>query len=70
MGPWNTMERYIDWCLKKAGCQKTKVKYVGRSPAAAPATGIAKRHAANQNLIKQICSTIIIKKCYKRNRWE
>jgi len=25
MGPWNTMERYIDWCLTKAKCEKTRL---------------------------------------------
>jgi len=51
MGPWNTMERYIDWCLKKAGCQKTKVKYVGRSPAASTATGLMSKHQKQQKML-------------------
>ena len=51
MGPWNTMERYIDWCLKKAGCEKTKVKYVGRSPAASTATGLMSKHQKQQKML-------------------
>ncbi|MDC1366209.1 2-oxoglutarate dehydrogenase E1 component [Pelagibacterales bacterium] len=51
MGPWNTMERYIDWCLIKAKCEKTKVKYVGRSPAASTATGLMSKHQKQQKML-------------------
>ena len=51
MGPWNTMERYIDWCLTKAKCEKTKVKYVGRSPAASTATGLMSKHQKQQKML-------------------
>ena len=51
MGPWNTMERYIDWCLIKAKFEKTKVKYVGRSPAASTATGLMSKHQKQQKML-------------------
>ena len=51
MGPWNTMERYIDWCLSKAKCEKNKVKYVGRSPAASTATGLMSKHQKQQKML-------------------
>ena len=51
MGPWNTMERYIDWCLTKAKCEKNKVKYVGRSPAASTATGLMSKHQKQQKML-------------------
>ena len=51
MGPWNTMERYINWCLTKARCQKNKIKYVGRSPAASTATGLMSKHQKQQKML-------------------
>ena len=51
MGPWNTMERYINWCLTKAKCQKNKIKYVGRSPAASTATGLMSKHQKQQKML-------------------
>ena len=51
MGPWNTMERYINWCLTKAGCENNQVKYVGRSPAASTATGLMSKHQKQQKML-------------------
>jgi 2-oxoglutarate dehydrogenase E1 component len=51
MGPWNTMERYINWCLTKAGCENSQVKYVGRSPAASTATGLMSKHQKQQKML-------------------
>jgi 2-oxoglutarate dehydrogenase E1 component len=51
MGPLNTMERYINWCLTKARCQKNKIKYVGRSPAASTATGLMSKHQKQQKML-------------------
>jgi 2-oxoglutarate dehydrogenase E1 component len=51
MGPWNTMERYINWCLTKAGCEKNQIKYVGRSPAASTATGLMSKHQKQQKML-------------------
>ena len=51
MGPWNTMERYIDWCLTKAECKNTKVKYAGRSPSASTATGLMSKHQKQQKML-------------------
>tara|TARA_B110000305_G_C19458675_1_gene652692 strand:- start:2883 stop:5036 length:2154 start_codon:yes stop_codon:yes gene_type:complete len=51
MGPWNTMERYIDWCLTKAECKNIKVKYAGRSPSASTATGLMSKHQKQQKML-------------------
>ena len=53
MGPWAFVKSRLRHIMKKEGIPNN-LYYVGRKSAAAPATGIAKRHAANQNLIKQI----------------
>ncbi len=53
MGAWSFVKSRFRHCLRKLGI-KTNIYYVGRKSSAAPATGIAKRHNANQNLIKQI----------------
>ena len=42
-----------------------KIHYVGRKRAAAPATGIAKRHNTNQTLIKQISLQAPLKRVIK-----
>ena len=53
MGPWAFVKSRLRHTMEKEGIPNN-LYYVGRKSAAAPATGIAKRHAANQNLIKQI----------------
>ena len=45
------MERYINWCLTKAGCENSQVKYVGRSPAASTATGLMSKHQKQQKML-------------------
>ena len=42
-----------------------KVHYVGRRPAAAPATGISKRHSTNQQLIKELALKSSLKRVIK-----
>lgn len=53
MGPW----RFIDKCLRAMN-----LKYVGREEAASPATGFAKRHAAeNEEIMTTIFSKVLVK---------
>lgn len=53
MGPW----RFVDKCLRSMN-----LKYVGREEAASPATGFAKRHAAeNEEIMTTIFSKVLVK---------
>ncbi|MGB3722973.1 MAG: 2-oxoglutarate dehydrogenase E1 component [Pacificimonas sp.] len=47
-GYWFFTEHYIERALESAGTKPKRPAYAGRGPAAAPATGIASRHAAQQ----------------------
>jgi 2-oxoglutarate dehydrogenase complex dehydrogenase (E1) component-like enzyme len=53
MGPW----RFVDKNLRSLN-----LKYVGRDEAASPATGFAKRHAAeSEEIMVSIFSKILVK---------
>ncbi|MEA3028911.1 MAG: 2-oxoglutarate dehydrogenase component [Sphingomonadales bacterium] len=47
-GYWAHVEPRIERRLKEAGLKPKRPIYAGRAPAASPATGLAKRHAAEQ----------------------
>ncbi len=47
-GAWSFVEPYIEQCLMDAGPQGIRPQYAGRDASASPATGLAKRHAAEQ----------------------
>ena len=51
MGAWNTVKNYIDWSLDYIKAENKKVMYIGRKPAASPASGYLKKHLAEQNEI-------------------
>ena len=46
-GAWFFVEDRLEECLAEAGFQGMRPRYAGRA-AASPATGLAKRHAAEQ----------------------
>ena len=48
MGAWSFVEPFIEETLKAADCPIARPRYAGRASAASPATGLAKRHAAEQ----------------------
>ncbi len=50
MGAWFSVRDYIQWTLDNLEVKK-KLKFIGRNPAASPATGYAKRHAKQQKEI-------------------
>ena len=57
MGAWNTVRNYIEWTLKHIKADDIKVRYIGRKPAASPATGYAKKHLAQQKeIIEKVLS--------------
>ena len=57
MGAWNTARNYIEWTLDYIKAENRKVNYVGRSPAASPATGYLKKHLAQQKeIIEKVLS--------------
>ena len=62
MGAWNSARNYIDWTLNYID-YKNQVTYIGRKPAASPATGYLKKHLAQQ---KEIMEKVFGLKCLKK----
>ena len=55
MGAWSSVRDYIQWTLDYIEANNNKISYIGRNPAASPATGYAKRHIAQQEeIIKKV----------------
>ena len=51
MGAWSSVRDYIQWTLDYIEANNNKISYIGRDPAASPATGYAKRHISQQEEI-------------------
>ena len=51
MGAWNTARNYIQWTLDYIKAKNREVNYIGRKPAASPASGYLKKHLAQQKEI-------------------
>ena len=51
MGAWNTARNYIQWTLDYIKAENREVSYIGRKPAASPASGYLKKHLAQQKEI-------------------
>jgi len=47
-GAWHFVEDLLEQCLTDSGHRGMRAQYAGRDAAASPATGLAKRHAAEQ----------------------
>ena len=47
-GSWSFVDPYLEECLTEANVGPTRARYAGRRAAAATATGLAKRHQAEQ----------------------
>ncbi|MFC7499240.1 2-oxoglutarate dehydrogenase E1 component [Enterovirga sp. GCM10030262] len=47
-GYWTFVEPFIEQCLSDAGAKPARPAYAGRASSASPATGLARRHAAEQ----------------------
>ena len=56
MGAWSSVRDYIQWTLDYIKANNNTISYIGRSVAASPATGYAKRHLAQQ---KEIIDSIL-----------
>ena len=57
MGAWNSARNYIEWTLDYIKAENRKVSYIGRKPAASPATGYLKKHLAQQKeIIEKVLS--------------
>jgi 2-oxoglutarate dehydrogenase E1 component len=50
-GAWNFVEDILEQCLAEAGFKGMRAQYAGRDAGASPATGLAKRHAAEQSAL-------------------
>jgi 2-oxoglutarate dehydrogenase E1 component len=51
MGAWNFIEPNVEWVLQHTPIANTRPRYVGRSPSAATATGLASKHAQEQKTL-------------------
>ncbi|MCR9254511.1 MAG: 2-oxoglutarate dehydrogenase E1 component [Alphaproteobacteria bacterium] len=58
MGAWHFIDRRLERVLKEIGAKHDRPRYVGRAEAASPATGIAKRHQAEQAALVDEALTI------------
>ena len=57
MGAWNSARNYIQWTLDHIKAENKVVNYIGRKPAASPATGYLKKHLAQQKeIIEKVLS--------------
>ena len=57
MGAWNSARNYIQWTLDYIKSENREVRYIGRKPAASPATGYVKKHLAQQKeIIEKVLS--------------
>jgi len=56
MGAWNTVRNYIEWSLNYIDAENKEIRYIGRKPAASPATGYIKKHIDQQ---KQIVEKVL-----------
>ena len=57
MGAWNSARNYIQWTLDHIKTENRVVNYIGRKPAASPATGYLKKHLAQQKeIIEKVLS--------------
>ncbi len=50
-GAWNFVEDILEQSLAEAGFKGMRAQYAGRDAGASPATGLAKRHAAEQSAL-------------------
>ena len=50
-GAWHFVEDELEECLTEAGHKGKRARYAGRPSSASPATGLAKRHAAEQSAL-------------------
>jgi len=64
MGAWSFVKSRLRHTMRKEGIPNN-LYYVGRKSSAAPATGIAKRHIANQTLIKKLALQASLKNVIK-----
>ncbi|ODN72264.1 2-oxoglutarate dehydrogenase E1 component [Methylobrevis pamukkalensis] len=46
MGAWAFVDPYMDWVLRQTGSKSQRLRYIGRPPAAATATGLMSKHLA------------------------
>ncbi len=58
MGAWTFVDRRIESLLVELGGAAQRPIYAGRSEAASPATGLAKRHAKEQQKLVQDALTL------------
>ncbi|MCB1405261.1 MAG: 2-oxoglutarate dehydrogenase E1 component, partial [Rhodobacteraceae bacterium] len=57
-GAWSFIEPNLEWVLTQIGARQTRARYAGRNASAAPATGLASRHKAQQEALVNDALTI------------
>jgi 2-oxoglutarate dehydrogenase E1 component len=58
MGSWHFVNELIEETLEIADIKAKRAKYVGRAPAASPATGLASRHKKQQDSLVDAALTV------------
>ena len=58
MGAWSMVSDLIRETATEAGCEHPTPRYAGRGTAAAPATGLAKRHRTEQTRLVEDALTV------------
>jgi 2-oxoglutarate dehydrogenase E1 component len=58
MGGWTFVDPYLEEILTKVGMKNSRAIYVGREAAASPSTGLARRHAQQQEALVTEAITI------------
>ncbi|MFL2801936.1 MAG: 2-oxoglutarate dehydrogenase E1 component [Paracoccaceae bacterium] len=57
-GGWSFVEPNLEWSLNRVNAKYKRAKYIGRASASSPATGLAKQHKKQQELIINEALTI------------
>ena len=57
-GGWSFVEPNLEWSLNRVNAKNKRAKYIGRASASSPATGLAKQHKEQQELIINEALTI------------
>jgi 2-oxoglutarate dehydrogenase E1 component len=61
-GYWSFVEPNLEWVLGRIGAKHKRATYIGRPAAASPATGLAREHKRQQDLLIDTALTLSLRK--------
>jgi 2-oxoglutarate dehydrogenase E1 component len=61
-GYWSFIEPNLEWVLTRIGAKHKRAGYIGRPAAASPATGLAREHKAQQDMLVDAALTLTLRK--------